>query len=106
MLHRDEKPSLGLMVLAQKLHPYFPGHIVVIPTKFPLKQVLQKLENLGQLAKWAIELGEFDIQFKLITTIKGQALAGFIIEFTYRATDHPQLLLTVDLVRGRIVNKI
>ncbi|KAL5561422.1 hypothetical protein UlMin_031169 [Ulmus minor] len=34
-------------------------------------------------ALWSIELGEFDIQFKPRTAIKGQALADFIAEFTY-----------------------
>ncbi|KAL5539174.1 hypothetical protein UlMin_044787 [Ulmus minor] len=50
---------------------------------FPLKQVFQKPEASGHLAKWSIELGEFDIQFKPRTAIKGQELADFIVEFTY-----------------------
>ena len=53
-------------------------------TKFPLKQVFHKLEASGCLAKWSIELGEFNIQFKPRTAIKGQALADFIAEFTYQ----------------------
>ncbi|KAL5552406.1 hypothetical protein UlMin_002582 [Ulmus minor] len=65
------------------LRPYFQAHTIIIPTKFPLKQVFQKPEASGRLAKWFIELGEFDIQFKPRTTIKGQALADFIAEFTY-----------------------
>ena len=32
--------------------------------------------------KWAIELSEFDIRYKPRTTLKGQILADFIIEFT------------------------
>ena len=32
--------------------------------------------------KWAIELSEFDIRYKLRTIVKGQILADFIIEFT------------------------
>ncbi|KAL5554586.1 hypothetical protein UlMin_041987 [Ulmus minor] len=48
-----------------------------------LMQVFQKPEASGRLAKWSIELGEFDIQFKPQTAIKGQALADFIAEFTY-----------------------
>ncbi|KAL5575438.1 hypothetical protein UlMin_017137 [Ulmus minor] len=71
------------MMAARKLRPYFQAHTVIIPTKFPLKQVFQKLEASGHLAKWSIELGEFDIQFKPRTAIKGQALADFIAEFTY-----------------------
>ncbi|KAL5581592.1 hypothetical protein UlMin_014034 [Ulmus minor] len=65
-----EKLALALMVAARKLRPYFQAHTIIIPTKFPLKQ-------------WSIELGEFDIQFKPRTAIKGQALADFIAEFTY-----------------------
>ncbi|KAL5575798.1 hypothetical protein UlMin_017497 [Ulmus minor] len=65
------------------LRPYFQAHTIIIPTKFPLKQVFQKPEASGRLAKWSIELGEFDIQFKPRIAIKGQALADFIAEFTY-----------------------
>ena len=35
------------------------------------------------LTKWAIELGEFDIKFMPRTTIKGQTVADFVVEFTY-----------------------
>ncbi|KAL5565982.1 hypothetical protein UlMin_029146 [Ulmus minor] len=78
-----EKLALALMVAARKLRPYFQAHTIIIPTKFPLKQVFQKPEASGRLAKWSIELGEFDIQFKPRTAIKGQALVDFIDEFTY-----------------------
>ena len=54
--------------------------------------------------KWAIELNEFDIRYKPKTTIKGQVLADFFMEFTSveptentRATpDLPILKLSVD----------
>ncbi|KAL5583401.1 hypothetical protein UlMin_015843 [Ulmus minor] len=44
------------MVAARKLRPYFQAHTIIIPTKFPLKQVFQKPEASGRLAKWSIEL--------------------------------------------------
>ena len=74
------------MVATRKLRPYFQAHMIIVPTKFPLKQILQRPEASGRLAKWSIELGEFDILFKPRTTIKGQALADFIAEFTYQPT--------------------
>ncbi|PON44644.1 Ribonuclease H, partial [Parasponia andersonii] len=40
-------------------------------------------ETSGQLLKWAVELSQFDINFQPRTAIKGQALADFIVEFTY-----------------------
>ncbi|CAL9021503.1 unnamed protein product [Prunus brigantina] len=44
--------------------------------------VLQKPEAFDRLIKWAIELGEFDIQFKPRPAEKGQAVADFISELT------------------------
>ena len=34
------------------------------------------------MALWAIELSEFDIQYRPRTAIKGQAVADFITKFT------------------------
>ena len=34
------------------------------------------------MALWAIELSEFDIQYRLRTAIKGQVMTDFIIEYT------------------------
>ena len=39
-------------------------------------------EAIGRMALWAIELSEFDIQYRPRTAIKGQAIADFIAEFT------------------------
>ena len=47
-----------------------------------MKQVLHKPETSGRLMKWAIELSDFDIRYKPKTTIKGQILADFVMEFT------------------------
>ncbi|KAL6273032.1 hypothetical protein ACE6H2_023724 [Prunus campanulata] len=41
---------------------------------------MQKIS--GRLVKWAIELGEFDVQFKPRPAEKGQAVADFISELT------------------------
>ncbi|KAL5574095.1 hypothetical protein UlMin_023692 [Ulmus minor] len=81
-----EKLALALIIAACKLRPYFQAHTIIVPTKFPLKQILQKPDTSGRLAKWSIELGEFDVLFKPRTAIKGQALADFIAEFTYQPT--------------------
>ena len=42
---------------------------------------MQNPECSGRLAKWSVELSEFDIQYKPRTAIKGQAVADFILEF-------------------------
>ena len=77
---RMEKLILALVTAAQKLRPYFQAHTIEVPTEYPMKQVLHKLETSGRLMKWAIELSEFDIRYKPKTTIKGQVLADFVME--------------------------
>ena len=42
---------------------------------------MHKPEVTGRMMKWAIELGQFDLDYKPRTAIKGQALADFILEF-------------------------
>ena len=77
-----EKLILALVTAARKLRPYFQAHTIEVPTEYPMKQVLHKPETSGRLMKWAIELSEFDIIYKLKTVIKGQVLADFVMEFT------------------------
>ncbi|XP_059446359.1 uncharacterized protein LOC132177899 [Corylus avellana] len=50
--------------------------------EYPLKKVLRKIDLSGRLANWAIELGEFDIEFLPWNSLKGQALVDFLAEFT------------------------
>ena len=64
-----EKLILALETTARKLRPYFQAHTIEIPSEYPMKQVLHKLETSGRLMKWAIELSEFDIRYKQKTAI-------------------------------------
>ena len=51
-------------------------------TDHPLKKAMNKLEAAGRLIQWAVEFSEFDIKYLPRHTIKAQALADFIAEFT------------------------
>ncbi|XP_052205170.1 uncharacterized protein LOC127809995 [Diospyros lotus] len=77
-----EKLAYCLVTASRKLCPYFQAHQIDVLTKYPLKQILQKLDTSGHLLKWAIELAQFDLEYRPRTAIKGQALADFIAEFT------------------------
>ena len=77
-----ENLTLALVTAARKLHPYFQSHTIEVPIEFLMKQVLHKPETSGRPMKWAIELSEFDIIYKPKTTVKGQVLADFVMEFT------------------------
>ncbi|XP_004292102.1 PREDICTED: uncharacterized protein LOC101304540 [Fragaria vesca subsp. vesca] len=77
-----EKLALALIVTARKLRHYFQAHSITLFTNCPLRHVPQKPEASERLAKWAIELGEFDIHYMPRVAIKRQAAADFISELT------------------------
>ena len=77
-----EKLTFTLVTAARKLKPYFQAHTVIILTDKPLRRAMSIPEAAGRLALWAIELSEFDIQYRPRTAIKGQIVAKFIAEFT------------------------
>ena len=56
--------------------------MVGVLTDKPLQRAMSNLEAAEQMALWAIELSEFDIQYRLHSAIKGQMVANFIVEFT------------------------
>jgi hypothetical protein len=77
-----EKLAFTFVMALRKLRPYFQAHTIRVLTEYPLKKVMQKLDLSGRLANWAIELGQFDLEFVPRNAIKGQALADFLAEFT------------------------
>ena len=71
------------IIVARKLRPYFDCHPIQVLTNQPLEKALQKMDSSGRLLKWVVELSEYDIQYKLRTTIKAQALSHFSLEASY-----------------------
>ncbi|KAL0373695.1 UNVERIFIED_CONTAM: hypothetical protein Sradi_3285200 [Sesamum radiatum] len=76
-----EKLTLALVIIARKLRPYFQSHKVVVLTNHPLKHVMTRPDASGRLIKWAVGLGEYDIEYQVRIAIKAQALVDFIVEF-------------------------
>lgn len=78
-----EKLALTLVTPSRKLRPYFHAHLILVLTNYPLKNVLQKPDTSG-LLKWAIQFSQFEINYRPRISLKGQALADFIVEFSYQ----------------------
>ena len=72
-----------LVIAARKLKPYFQAHTVVVLTNKPLHRAMSSPEAVGGMALWAVELSEFDIQYRPHRAKKGQVIADFIAEFTH-----------------------
>ena len=79
---RMEKLAFALVTAARKLKPYFQAHTIIVLTDQPLKRAISSLEAAGRMALWAIDLSEFDIQYRSRTAVKGQIVADFIAEYT------------------------
>ncbi|XP_074377320.1 uncharacterized protein LOC141718840 [Apium graveolens] len=69
-------------------------------TNYPLKNVLSKPELTGQMAKWSIRLSTYDISYDSRTTIKSQALADFVADFS------PNLLCQADQEVQHLISTI
>jgi hypothetical protein len=72
----------AILVAARKLCHYFQAHRVVVVTSFLLKAILHNSNATGNIAKWAVKLAEFQLDFQPRHTVKSQVLADFIVEWT------------------------
>ncbi|KAG7588540.1 Ribonuclease H-like superfamily [Arabidopsis suecica] len=75
-----EKLALAVVISARKLRPYFQSHPIEVLTSHPLRSIFHGPSLSGSLAKWAIELSEYDIEYKSRTSAKAQVLADFLTE--------------------------
>ena len=75
------KLAFALITAAQKLKPYFQAHTIVVLMDQPLKKAMSSPEAVRRMALWAIELREFDVQYRSRTAIKGQIVADIIAEY-------------------------
>ena len=92
-----EKIAFTLLVTSRKLCQYFQAHPIVVMTDQPIRKTMNKINAAGQLIQWAIELGQFDIEYRPRATIKAQVLANFIAKFTYpcKKEESPMEIWTV-----------
>lgn len=61
----------------------------------PIKKEMNKLEAVGRIGQWVIELSQFNIEYKPQAMIKAQVLANFIAEFTLSEGENMQDMSTL-----------
>jgi ribonuclease HI len=72
----------AILVASRKLRHYFQAHKIVVVTSYPLRAILHNSNATGNIAKWAAELAEFQLDFQPRHAIKSQVLADFVAEWT------------------------
>ena len=67
---------------SRKLKYYFQAQHIKVLLAQPLEALFRNSEATRRIKKWATEMNEFVVDFKHRTTIKLQALADFIADWT------------------------
>jgi hypothetical protein len=58
------------------------AHTIRVVSNRPLALILQSKEAIGRITQWAVEIGQYDVEFIPRRAIKSQALVDFIAEWT------------------------
>jgi hypothetical protein len=58
----------AVLIGVRKLRHYFQAHKISVVTSYPLKAVLHNPNATGNIATWAAELAEFDLDFLPLET--------------------------------------
>jgi ribonuclease HI len=79
---QPQKLLYALLITSRKLRHYFQAHKIVVPSSFPLGEIIRNPDANDRIVKWSVELGEFEIDFCPRQAIKSQILADFVSEWT------------------------
>jgi hypothetical protein len=70
----------AVLIAFRKLHHYFQAHKILVVTSYPLRVVLHNPNATGNIAKWAAELAEFELDFIVRHMMKSQVLSDFVVD--------------------------
>jgi hypothetical protein len=76
----------AVLITSRKLRHYFQAHRISVVTSYPLRAILRNHNATVNIAEWAAELAEFELDFVPCHDIKSQVLANFIIDWTPSAS--------------------
>jgi hypothetical protein len=72
----------AVLIASRKLRHYLQAHKISVVTSYPLRVMLHNPNATGNIAKWDVELAEFELDFVVRHAIKIQVLADFVADWT------------------------
>src|SRR3954465_15010979 len=79
----------GVYLAARRMKPYFQAHPITVISSAPLVDTIGNRDAIGRVAKWAIELAAYGIQYEPCTIVKSQALADFLVDWAETQYEPP-----------------
>jgi hypothetical protein len=76
----------AVLIASRKLRHYFQAHRISVVTSYPLRAILHNPNATDNIAKWAAELAEFELDFIPRHAVKSHVLADFIVDWTSLAS--------------------
>lgn len=73
---------LALIYASRRLKCYSQDHKIEVLTNYSVKQILLRPEKSRCLTKWAIDLGQHEIDYRSCTSLKVEALIDFLVKIT------------------------
>ena len=77
-----QKLLYAILIMSKKLWHNFQADKIKVASSYPLGDILHNKDANGRVVKCSVELGAFTIEFTPRSTIKSQALADFVAEWT------------------------
>jgi hypothetical protein len=71
-----------VLIASRKLCHYFQAHRISAVISYLLKAMLHNPNAIGNIAKWAVELAKFELDFLSRHAVKSQVLADFVVDWT------------------------
>ena len=65
----------------RKLRHYFQENLVTVVSHAPLSNIMNNKDSTGRMGKWAIQLLQFELSYKLHMAVKSQAITDFLVEW-------------------------
>jgi hypothetical protein len=72
----------AVLIASRKLRHYVQAHKISVVTSYPLMAVLHNPNKISNIAKWALELAVFELDFVMHHAIKSPVLADFVVDWT------------------------
>jgi hypothetical protein len=71
----------AVLIASRKLRHYFLAHKILVVTSYPLRVVLHNPNASSNIAKWVVELVEFELDFIPRHAFKSQVLANYVADW-------------------------